>query len=65
MIVYGYLFGYIRLLKDLHHDEVFIEANGIVVMENSRWLFSYGELIAIAREELNYGRITIIDYGDL
>lgn len=61
MIVYGYLFGYIRLLKDLHHDEVFIEANGIVIMENSRWLFSYEQLVAIASEELGYGRVTLID----
>lgn len=61
MIVYGYLFGYIRLLKDLHHDEVFIEANGVVVMENSRWLFSYEELLAIAIDELNLNGVTVID----
>lgn len=65
MIVYGYLFGYIRLLKDLHHDEVFIEANGLVIMENNRQLFTYGELVAIARAELNLGKVTIIDYGDM
>lgn len=65
MIVYGYLFGYIRLLKDLHHDEVFIESNGLVIMENNRELFSYKELLAIASEELNYGKVTIIDYGDV
>ena len=61
MIVYGYLFGYIRLLKDLHHDEVFIEANGLVVMENNKWLLSYGELVAISIDELNYGRVTVLD----
>lgn len=61
MIVYGYLFGYIRLLKDLHHDEVFIETNGVVVMENSRWLFSYEELLAIAIDELSLNRVTVID----
>ena len=65
MIVYGYLFGYIRLLKDLHHDEVFIESNGLVIMENNRELFSYKELLAIASEELNYGKVTVIDYGDV
>lgn len=65
MKCYGYLFGYIRLMKDTHHDEVFIEANGLVVMENNQWLLSYQELIAIAREELNLGKITLIDYGDL
>lgn len=52
-------------MKDTHHDEVFIEANGLVVMENNQWLLSYQELIAIAREELNLGKITLIDYGDL
>ena len=61
MIVYGYLFGYIRLLKDLHHDEVFIEANGLVVMENSRWVLSYDDLVAMAIDELNLGRVTVID----
>lgn len=65
MIVYGYLFGYIRLLKDLHHDLVFIEANGLVIMENNHELFKYSELLAIAIDELNMGKVTIIDYGDI
>jgi hypothetical protein len=65
MIVYGYLFGYIRLLKDLRHDEVFIESNGVVVMQNSIWLFSYGELVAIAREELNYDPTRTNKKGDV
>lgn len=65
MMCYGYLFGYLKLIKDTHHDEVFIEANGLVVVENNRWIHTYDELIAIAREELNLGRVTIIDYGDV
>lgn len=65
MIVYGYLFGYIRLLKDLSHDMVFIETNGVVIMENNRQVLSYGELVAIARAELNLGKVTVIDYGDM
>lgn len=32
-------------------------------MENNRWLLSFDELLAIARE-LGYGKVTIIDYGD-
>lgn len=55
MFVYGYLFGFIKLIKDTHHDEVFIEANGLVVIENGRWRHSYDELIAIARNELGMG----------
>lgn len=47
---YGYLFGYIRLIKDTHHDEVFIEKTGLVVMRNNQWLHSYTELVAIANE---------------
>lgn len=47
---YGYLFGKIRLVKDLHHDEVFIEENGIVLIRNNQWLLSHKELLAIARE---------------
>lgn len=61
---YGYLFGFIRLLKDTHHDEVFIEKTGLVLIRNNQWLFSYSELLAIARE-LNYDKVTIIDYGDM
>lgn len=65
MIVYGYLFGYIRLLKDPSHDNVFIETNGVIVMENNRQVLSHDELVAIARAELGYGKVSIIDYGDL
>ncbi len=56
---YGYLFGFIRLIKDTHHDEVFIERNNVVVIRNNTWLYSYDELVAIARE-LGYGKVTII-----
>ena len=61
---YGYLFGFIRLIKDIHHDEVFIERNNVVVMRNNTWLYDYNGLVAIARE-LGYGKVTIIDYGDM
>lgn len=61
MICYGYLFGFIKLIKDTHHDEVFIERTQQIVMENNRWLYDYQELVAIANE-LGYGRVTIIDY---
>ncbi len=64
MFCYGYLFGFIKLIKDSHHDEVFIEQNGIVVIENGKWRHNYTELVAIANE-LGYGRVTIINYGDL
>lgn len=60
---YGYLFGFIRLIKDTHHDEVFIEKNNVVVMRNNTWLYDYYELVAIANE-LGYDKVTIIDYGD-
>lgn len=64
MFCYGYLFGFIKLIKDSHHDEVFIEETQQVVMENNRWLLSFDELLAIARE-LGYGKVTVIDYyGD-
>lgn len=49
---YGYLFGKIKLIKDNHHDEVFIEKTGLVVIENSRWLYDYSGLVAIAKEIL-------------
>lgn len=64
MICYGYLFGFIKLIKDLHHDEVFIERTQLVVMRNNRWLYDYHELVAIANE-LGYNRVTIIDYDNL
>ena len=49
---YGYLFGKIKLIYDYHHDEVFIEKTGLIVMFNKRWLFDYWELVAIAKEIL-------------
>ena len=64
MFCYGYLFGFIKLIKDSHHDEVFIERTQQVVMRNNRWLLDYQDLLAIA-SELGYGKVTIIDYGDL
>ena len=50
MKCYGYLFGCVKLIKDTHHDEVFIEKNGVVVMENNIWKYDYNGLLAIARE---------------
>ena len=49
---YGYLLGKIKLIKDNIHDEVFIEKTQLVIMENSRWLYDYWELVAIANEIL-------------
>ena len=60
---YGYLFGFIKLIKDTHHDEVFIEKNNTVIMRNNIWLYDYKGLVAIARE-LGYGKVTIIDYEE-
>lgn len=65
MFCYGYLFGFIKLIKDSHRDEVYIEQNGLVIIENGIWRHTHSELIAIARDELNLEKITIIDYGDL
>ena len=61
---YGYLFGFIKLIKDTHHDEVFIEKNNTVIMRNNIWLYDYKGLVAIA-SELGYGKVTIIDYEEL
>ena len=44
---YGKLFGILPLIKDNHHDEVFIEKTGTVVMRNNQWLYSRLELEAI------------------
>lgn len=52
---YGYLFGKIRLIKDNHHDEVFIEATNHVIMQNNCWLYDYDELLAIANEIMGDG----------
>lgn len=50
MICYGYLFDELKLIKDTHHDEVFVERNGHVIIRNNQYLVSYAELVAIARE---------------
>lgn len=63
MMSYGYLFGFIKLIKDTHRDEVFIERNNVVIMENNHSLYSYDELLAMA-VELGLNKVTIIDYGD-
>ena len=47
---YGYLSGKIRLIKDLHHDEAFIEETGLVLMRNNIWFYTDEELVAIANE---------------
>lgn len=58
----GYLFGVIRVLKDSHHDEVFIERNGHVIIRNGNYLCSYSELVAIARSlKVNIYRLTLIE----
>ena len=62
MKTYGYLFGYIKLIKDTHHDEVFIKDNGLVVMRNGIWQHTYEELVAIARAELGLGKVSVIDW---
>ena len=49
MQCYGYLFGKLKLIKDLHHDEVFIEKTQLVVMANNVWLFTDKELYDIAK----------------
>lgn len=52
MKTYGYLLGKIKLIKDTHHDEVYIEKTGLIVMMNNIWLFSSCELVAIANDIL-------------
>jgi len=64
MFTYGYLFGYLKLIKDSHHDEVFIEQNGLVVIENGVWRHTPRELVAIARAELKLGKVTVINWSD-
>jgi len=62
MEIYGYLFGVIRVIKDTHRDEVFIEANSHVIIRNNIYLLDYWELVAIARSlGVNPGRYTIIE----
>ncbi len=50
MMTYGYLFGFIRLIKDTHHDEVFIEKTDHVIMRNNIWLYDFHGLKALAME---------------
>ena len=49
---YGYLLGRIKLIKDNHHDEVFIEKTQLIIMRNNVWLYGESELVAIALEIL-------------
>lgn len=72
MKTYGHLFGCIRLIKDTHHDEVFIERTNHVIMRNSIWLYDYYELLALAIElgynpfkvsKVNY-KFTIINWEE-
>ena len=63
MQCYGHLFGVIRILKDTHHDECFIEDNGHVIIRNGKRIVSYNELVAIARSlGVNPWRLTLVDY---
>ena len=50
MKTYGFLFGYVCLIKDTHHDEVFIERTNVVVMRNNQWLHNRKELQQIIDE---------------
>lgn len=49
-MTYGLLFGFIQLIKDTHHDEVFIERTNHVIMRNNQWLYDYNGLVEIAME---------------
>ena len=64
MKCYGYLFGFIRLIKDTHHDEVFIEKNDVVIIRNGIYLYSFDELVAIARE-LGLYKVTVINWEEI
>ena len=63
---YGYLFGVLKLIKDTHHDEVFVEKNNHVIIRNNLYLLDYMELVALAR---SLGVIvhcfTLIDFEEL
>ena len=50
MKTYGFLFGYVCLIKDTHHDEVFIKRTNVVVMRNNIWLYSPSELKEMVSE---------------
>ena len=52
LICYGYLLGRVKLIKDTHRDEVFIEKTQLVVMRNNIWFYSDTELVAIANSIL-------------
>jgi hypothetical protein len=52
LICYGYLKGKIKLIKDTHRDEVYIEETWLVLMRNNIWYYTYMELVAIANEIL-------------
>ena len=63
---YGYLFGVLKLMKDTHHDEVYVEANNHVIIRNNRYLLDYDELVALARSEgVRLHQFTLIDYLEL
>ena len=49
---YGWILGKIKLIRDTHRDEVFIEENGLVVMRNNILFYEPQELVAIANEIL-------------
>ena len=61
---YGYLFGVLKLMKDTHHDEVYVEANNHVIIRNNRYLLDYDELVALARDEgVRLHNFTLINFG--
>ena len=63
---YGYLFGVLKLIKDTHHDEVFVEANNHIIIRNGCYLVDYSDLVAIARSQgVKPWRFTLIDYTEL
>ena len=73
MQIYGRLYGFIVLIKDTHHDEVFIGKTKLVVMRNNIWLYDTRELREIAMQlgynpyklcRINY-RFTPIDWEEL
>lgn len=73
MQIYGRLYGFITLMKDTHHDEVFIEKTQLVVMRNNIWLYDTRELREIAMQlgynpyklcRVNY-KFTFIDWEEI
>lgn len=62
MKCHGYLFGVIKILEDTHHDECFVEKINYVIIRNGVYLYSFHELVAIARDMgVNPWRLTLID----